>query len=45
MSSVFQQLAQAKTRRDFLHPETISRHLYCSICRDVFEDPVRTICG
>lgn len=38
-------LYNAKTKRDFLSPENISRHLKCSICHDVFEDPVRTACG
>lgn len=38
-------LYNAKTKRDFLSPESISRHLKCSICHDVFEDPVRTACG
>lgn len=27
---------QAKSKREFLEPEKISRHLKCSICQDVF---------
>jgi hypothetical protein len=34
-----------KAKREFIDPEKISRHLKCSICHDVFEDPVRTVCG
>jgi hypothetical protein len=43
--SVFGLLNSAKGKREFLLPEDISRHLKCSICQDVFEDPMRTKCG
>lgn len=38
-------MPESKLRRSFINPESISTHLRCSICQDVFEDPVRTACG
>ncbi|XP_078319610.1 RING finger protein 151-like isoform X2 [Crassostrea virginica] len=29
----------------FLNPESVSIHLFCSICQDVFQDPRRAPCG
>ena len=34
-----------KTIRHFINSEKISKHLHCTICYEVFEDPVRVICG
>lgn len=31
--------------RSFLSPDSISKHLHCSICADVFTDPQRLPCG
>ncbi|XP_064595121.1 RING finger protein 151-like isoform X2 [Liolophura sinensis] len=31
--------------RYFLNPESVSCHLYCSICQEVFVDPQRAPCG
>ena len=31
--------------RYFLNPESVSHHLYCSICQEVFVDPQRAPCG
>lgn len=31
--------------RYFLNPSSVSVHLYCSICQDVFSDPQRAPCG
>ncbi|KAH3863002.1 E3 ubiquitin-protein ligase PDZRN3-B-like [Dreissena polymorpha] len=31
--------------RYFLNPGSVSQHLYCSICQDVFTDPQRAPCG
>ncbi|KAK3091188.1 hypothetical protein FSP39_017820 [Pinctada imbricata] len=31
--------------RYFLNPESVSVHLYCSICQDVFCEPQRAPCG
>ncbi|XP_076458411.1 RING finger protein 151-like [Babylonia areolata] len=31
--------------RYFLNPESVSKHLYCSICQDVFSQPQRAPCG
>ncbi|XP_062591255.1 RING finger protein 151-like [Saccostrea cucullata] len=31
--------------RYFLNPESVSVHLFCSICQDVFQDPQRAPCG
>ncbi|XP_041363865.1 RING finger protein 151-like [Gigantopelta aegis] len=31
--------------RYFLNPDSVSRHLYCSICQDVFAEPQRAPCG
>ncbi|KAK3583014.1 hypothetical protein CHS0354_005655 [Potamilus streckersoni] len=31
--------------RYFLNPESVSCHLYCSICQEVFIDPQRAPCG
>ena len=38
-------LAGSKHSRRFINAESISSHLRCSICQDVFEDPVRMACG
>ena len=35
----------SEIRRDFVHPTQISPHLKCSICSEVFSDPVRAKCG
>jgi len=32
-------------RREFIKIDSISKHLYCTICDEVFNDPVRIICG
>ena len=29
-------------KRDWVTPSQISNYLYCSICQDVFMDPVKT---
>ena len=34
-----------KRQRKFTKLETISKHLYCSICDDVFCKPSRLYCG
>lgn len=34
-----------KNNRLFVDTDKISRHLYCSICHEVFEDPSRLACG
>ncbi|XP_046367224.2 RING finger protein 151-like [Haliotis rufescens] len=31
--------------RYFLNPESVSHHLYCSICQEVFSEPQRAPCG
>lgn len=31
--------------RYFLNPDSVSKHLYCSICQDVFLEPQRAPCG
>lgn len=31
--------------RYFLNPESVSSHLFCSICQDVFNQPYRAPCG
>ncbi|KAJ8037297.1 E3 ubiquitin-protein ligase PDZRN3-B [Holothuria leucospilota] len=31
--------------RYFLNPESVSSHLYCSVCQEVFKDPQRAPCG
>ncbi|XP_004210207.2 E3 ubiquitin-protein ligase LNX isoform X1 [Hydra vulgaris] len=31
--------------RHFLNPESVSVHLYCSVCQDVFREPFRAPCG
>ena len=31
-------------KRSFVHPTQISRHLYCCVCAEVFNDPVRSKC-
>ncbi|XP_019643484.1 PREDICTED: E3 ubiquitin-protein ligase LNX-like [Branchiostoma belcheri] len=36
---------QAEEERYFLNPESVSEHLYCSICQDVFKEPQRAPCG
>ncbi|XP_057311630.1 RING finger protein 151-like [Hydractinia symbiolongicarpus] len=33
------------TQRYFLNPDAVSKHLYCSICQDVFNEPQRAPCG
>lgn len=33
------------TQRYFLNLESVSTHLYCSICQDVFDEPQRAPCG
>ena len=43
--NIFTEMDKHKQKRTFLHPDNISRHLYCSICDDVFDDPVRVQCG
>jgi len=45
MSNNYLQLVDRRQKRTFTQPHTVSRHLFCSICSDVFDDPVRTICG
>lgn len=35
-----------RSKREFVNAnEEITQHLKCCICAEVFEDPVRTICG
>ncbi|XP_078687143.1 UPF0764 protein C16orf89 homolog [Branchiostoma floridae x Branchiostoma belcheri] len=36
---------QSEEERYFLNPESVSEHLYCSICQDVFKEPQRAPCG
>ena len=31
--------------RYFLNPEAVSKHLFCSVCQEVFKDPQRAPCG
>ncbi|XP_071813310.1 E3 ubiquitin-protein ligase TRAF7-like [Apostichopus japonicus] len=31
--------------RYFLNPDSVSRHLFCSVCQEVFKDPQRAPCG
>ena len=31
--------------RKFLDPEAVSKHLFCSICMEVFQKPIRAPCG
>jgi len=31
--------------RNFVNINIVSRHLFCTICQEVFEDPKRTNCG
>lgn len=38
-------LSELKGKRQFVNFDAISRHLKCSICHDVFEDPMRVKCG
>lgn len=46
MSNNYMQIVDKRhNKRTFTQPQTISRHLLCSICSDVFDDPVRTLCG
>ena len=35
---------KTKTQRNFTKIETISRHLYCTICQEVFYFPHRINC-
>ena len=35
---------QESIKRKFVHPTQISKHLDCSVCQDVFNDPVRSKC-
>ncbi|XP_066927877.1 uncharacterized protein [Clytia hemisphaerica] len=32
-------------QRYFLNPESVSKHLFCSICQDVYNEPQRAPCG
>lgn len=41
----FSEIIQGKTRRQFINEDSISKHLFCSICHEVFEEPQRLICG
>jgi len=34
-----------RIERNFLNSSEISRHLFCSICTEVFRDPTRLFCG
>jgi hypothetical protein len=34
-----------KVFRNFLKMDSISRHLYCTICQEVFDEPKRLVCG
>ncbi|XP_030840322.1 ligand of Numb protein X 2-like [Strongylocentrotus purpuratus] len=34
-----------ENKRYFLDPEAVSRHLFCSICQEVFTEPQRAPCG
>ncbi|XP_060071505.1 RING finger protein 151-like [Ylistrum balloti] len=36
---------ETEEERYFLNPDSVSSHLYCSICQDVFSDPQRAPCG
>ncbi|ESP03116.1 hypothetical protein LOTGIDRAFT_171720 [Lottia gigantea] len=36
---------EEESPRYFLNPESVSRHLYCSICQEVFSEPQRAPCG
>ncbi|WAQ96940.1 PZR3B-like protein [Mya arenaria] len=36
---------EEEEERYFLNPGSVSHHLYCSICQDVFNDPQRAPCG
>ena len=31
--------------RYFLNPNAVSRHLFCSVCQEVFDEPYRAPCG
>lgn len=42
---MLQALTGAKPKRKFKAGQQISPHLSCPICQDIFEDPVRVICG
>ena len=41
----FSQCIQGKSRRIFLDEGDISKHLFCPICHEVFEQPQRLFCG
>ncbi|XP_006814746.1 E3 ubiquitin-protein ligase LNX-like [Saccoglossus kowalevskii] len=36
---------EVEEERYFLNPTAVSRHLYCSICQEVFIEPQRAPCG
>ncbi|XP_041473885.1 ligand of Numb protein X 2-like isoform X2 [Lytechinus variegatus] len=40
-----QDIEDQENKRYFLDPEAVSRHLYCSICQEVFTEPQRAPCG
>ncbi|KAK6170532.1 hypothetical protein SNE40_018906 [Patella caerulea] len=41
----FLKIIEDESPRYFLNPESVSRHLYCSICQEVFIEPQRAPCG
>ena len=34
-----------KTIRNFINQDSISKHLICTICQEIFENPYRINCG
>ncbi|CAG2248727.1 unnamed protein product [Mytilus edulis] len=40
-----QKVPEEPEERYFLNPESVSSHLFCSICQDVFNQPYRAPCG
>ncbi|XP_077979588.1 RING finger protein 151-like [Glandiceps talaboti] len=36
---------ESDEERYFLNPDAVSRHLYCSVCQEVFIEPQRAPCG
>jgi hypothetical protein len=45
LKNIYNTFQNTKSIRKFVNLNGVSRFLYCSICNDIFDNPVRLRCG